>query len=341
MKPETTLLSAKELSIGYRTGKGSVKRVHEHLALSLHRGELVCLLGPNGAGKSTLLRTLSAAQPPLGGTLLLEGKPLKSYSEKDRSRMIGVVLTEKTQTGGLTVYELVALGRQPHTGFFGRLNDADRRIIDEAMEAVGITHKAGSYVAELSDGERQKALIAKALVQESPLIILDEPTAFLDVASRIETMTLLHDIARQQHKCILLSTHDVEQALILADRLWLLSAEGGLLCGVTEDVLLGGAMDSLFDRPDIRFDADHGIYYPIVHWQKKVELLTANDTLQHWATNALNRNGYACLPPGDEELTPDCVRLQVDSPTHLSLTDGQGRQQALGSFAELVEVLKR
>ncbi len=172
-----TVITAADLGIGYRTRHGEV-RVHEHLSFCLHAGELTSVLGANGAGKSTLLRTLAASQPALSGELLLLGKPLWKYAEKERSRTIGVVLTDKTQAGGLTVYELVALGRQPHTGFFGRLHKKDHAIICEALEAVGIAHKAQSYTAELSDGERQKAMIAKALVQECPLIVMDEPTAF-------------------------------------------------------------------------------------------------------------------------------------------------------------------
>ena len=142
-------------------------------------------------------------------------------SEREISRQIGVVLTDKTQTGGLTVYELVALGRQPHTGFFGKLDRQDRQVVDEAIEAVGISHKAHSYMAQLSDGEKQKAMIAKVLAQECPLVILAEPTAFLDVVSRIEIITLLHHIATTQNKAILLSTHAIEQAMVLADSLWL------------------------------------------------------------------------------------------------------------------------
>ena len=163
------VITATDLCIGYRTHKGE-KKVHEHLSFGLYPGELTSLLGANGAGKSTLLRTLSASQPSLAGDLQLLGKPLQQYSEKERSRTIGVVLTDKTQAGGLTVYELVALGRQPHTGFFGRLHPKDHLIIKEALDAVGIAHKAESYTAELSDGERQKVMIAKALVQEWPLI---------------------------------------------------------------------------------------------------------------------------------------------------------------------------
>ena len=144
------VIQGKDLSIGYRTGKKE-KIVHQHLDFTLHAGELTCLLGANGAGKSTLLRTLSASQPSLAGELRILDKPVSAYTEKERSRTIGVVLTDKTFTGGLSVYELVALGRQPHTGFFGRLTKEDRRIVEETMENVGIAHKAKNYTAELSD----------------------------------------------------------------------------------------------------------------------------------------------------------------------------------------------
>jgi iron complex transport system ATP-binding protein len=225
------------------------------LSFNLPGGELTCLLGANGTGKSTLLRTLSASQPALSGTLTLLGKPLNTYTEQERSRSIGVVLTDRTQVGGLTVYELVSLGRQPYTGFFGRLSQEDRTTINRALLSVGMVHKAQSYIAELSDGERQKAMIAKALVQECPLILLDEPTAFLDVVSRIEILKLLKRIAIEGSKGILLSTHDVEQALVLADRLWLLTSEG-LQTGMTEELILSGTLNSLFRRTDMHVDID-------------------------------------------------------------------------------------
>ena len=287
------VIEGKDLCIGYRTGKQE-KIVHRQLNFELHAGELTCLLGANGAGKSTLLRTLSASQPALGGELMVLGKPVAEYTEKERSRTIGVVLTDKTFAGGLSVYELVALGRQPHTGFFGRLTKEDKRIVQEAMENVGIAHKAQSYTAELSDGERQKVMIAKALVQECPLILLDEPTAFLDVVSRIEIMHLLHRLAAEQHKAILLSTHDIEQALVLADKLWLLTKGEGLQCGVTEDLILSHRMDSLFPHQDIRFDYEHGVYYPTVKGNQEISITCEDPVLLHWLMNALNRHGFQC-----------------------------------------------
>lgn len=329
---EKAVITATDLCIGYRSGKQE-KRVHEHLSFQLFPGELTCLLGANGTGKSTLLRTLSASQPALAGELLVEGKPLAAYSEKERSRTIGVVLTDKTQAGGLTVYELVALGRQPHTGFFGRLNRADHAIIREALDAVSISHKAQSYTAELSDGERQKVMIAKALVQECPLILLDEPTAFLDVVSRIEIMTLLHRLAVEQKKAILLSTHDIEQALVLADKLWLLSREEGLQCGVTEDVILSHRMDSLFARSDIRFDYAHGVYYPKVDSRRNILVEAADEVLLHWTTNALNRHGYACRTTLTAE-TEAAPRLRVLAADRFIVSEE--KESVYHSFEELL-----
>ena len=239
------VLEGEGIATGYRQGK-LVAEVHHGLDFSLSGGELTCLLGCNGAGKSTLLRTLAGMQPPLSGRLELMGRPLEAYSAHERSKTIGVVLTDRMQAGGLTVYELVALGRQPYTGFFGRLTSADKALVWRALEEVGMGGKARRYVAELSDGERQKAMIAKVLVQECPLILLDEPTAFLDVESRMEVMRLLRKLAVEERKAVLLSTHDVDQALAMSDRLWLMTQEREMLCGTTEDLVLSGAMDRLF-----------------------------------------------------------------------------------------------
>ena len=329
------VIQGKDLSIGYRTGKKE-KIVHQHLNFQLHAGELTCLLGANGAGKSTLLRTLSASQPSLEGELLILDKPVSEYTEKERSRTIGVVLTDKTFTGGLSVYELVALGRQPHTGFFGRLTKEDRRIVEEAMENVGIAHKARNYTAELSDGERQKVMIAKALVQECPLILLDEPTAFLDVVSRIEIMHLLHRLAVEQNKAILLSTHDIEQALVLSDKLWLLTKGEGLQYGVTEDIILSHRMDSLFPHKDIRFDYDHGVYYPTVEGHRKVCVTCENKTLLHWTLNALNRHGYQC----SSNLQEGMPHIKVTSAKEFEVSIS-GENKICSSFEEMLAIITR
>ena len=329
------VIQGKGLSIGYRTGKKE-KIVHQHLNFQLHAGELTCLLGANGAGKSTLLRTLSASQPSLAGELHILNKPVSEYTEKERSRTIGVVLTDKTFTGGLSVYELVALGRQPHTGFFGRLTKEDRRIVEEAMENVGIAHKAKNYTAELSDGERQKVMIAKALVQECPLILLDEPTAFLDVVSRIEIMHLLHRLAIEQDKAILLSTHDIEQALVLSDKLWLLTKGEGLQYGMTEDIILSHRMDSLFPHKDIRFDYDHGVYYPTVEGHRKVCVTCEDKTLLHWTLNALNRHGYQCSSIVQEGMP----HIKATSAKEFEIST-PGESKTCSSFEEMLAIITR
>ena len=331
------VISAQHLDIGYHTGREGVKRVHTNLDIKLYPGELTCLLGANGAGKSTLLRTLSGAQPPLSGSVCINGRPLKEIDRHTLSQTIGVVLTDKTAIGGLTVREVVALGRQPHTGFFGILSAHDKHIVDEALNACGIADKGTRYMASLSDGERQKVMIAKALAQECPIVLLDEPTAFLDIVSRIEVMSLLHRIATEHHRAILLSTHDIEQALVLSDRLWLLSREKGLTSGVTEDLILSGCLDTLFPHSDIHFDPLHGSYYPTVHRHKSVTVVCHDETLLHWAINLLNRNGYGATL---DNTSPSHTILRIESRNLIHWQEG-ATTTTLHSFEELVQQIQR
>lgn len=235
-------ISIKSLSIGYEKNV-----VHSCINASLRSSEVTCLIGHNGAGKSTLLRTICGFQPSLAGEVHIMGKSLKSYSQRELSLTVGVVLTEKTSSGGISLCDLVSLGRHPYTGFFGRLSDKDHKIINEAIASVGISHKANSYVSELSDGERQKAMIAKALAQESPIIILDEPTAFLDVTSKIETMQLLRTLAQKQDKTILLSTHDLDMAIEFADTLLLQSQSEPIITGTPTELIQGGKLSAFFN----------------------------------------------------------------------------------------------
>ena len=255
MKEHDTILTTDNLAVGYRNGKQQVTLL-QGLNLSLEKGRLVALLGQNGAGKSTLLRAITADERPLDGTISVNGKNLLEMSQKDRSRLIGLVSTERIQAGALTVTELVGLGRQPHTGFLGRLDAEDHEIVRQAMTDAGIIDKANEYMASLSDGERQKAMIARALAQQTPIIILDEPTAFLDVASRIETMRLLQTLAHDRGKAVLLSSHDISQSLMLADELWLITTDRQVLTGTTRQLVADGAMDCLFANRYIRFNSN-------------------------------------------------------------------------------------
>lgn len=253
MIENSTILTTHNLAVGYRNGKQQVTLL-SGLDLHLDKGKLVALLGQNGAGKSTLLRALTCDERPLSGSIQVNNRNLSEMSQKDRSHLIGLVSTERIQAGALTVTELVSLGRQPHTGFLGRLDDEDREIVRQAMADSGIIGKADEYMASLSDGERQKAMIARALAQQTPIIILDEPTAFLDVASRIETMRLLQTLAHERGKAVLLSSHDISQSLMLADELWLITTDRQVVTGTTSQLVADGTMDHIFTGHDIHFN---------------------------------------------------------------------------------------
>ena len=246
----------KNLSIGYRTKKG-IRVVASDVSASLQRGCLTCLLGENGVGKSTLLRTLSAFQPKLSGDILLEGRRLEDYSEHELARLIGIVLTEKPDVQQMTVMELVEMGRTPYTGFWGRLSDADRKACSDAIRLIGIDHLKDRLVQTLSDGERQKVRIAKALAQETPIIYLDEPTAFLDYPSKVEMLLLMRRISREARKTIFLSTHDLELALQVADTVWLMSRTDGLKIGTPHELAAQGVLRQFIERGgDVTFDAE-------------------------------------------------------------------------------------
>jgi len=247
------LISTHDLAVGYGKDNSTVTLL-SGLNLNLEAGTLVALLGMNGAGKSTLLRAITGDTQPLAGTLCYGGRDVKEMSLMERARFMGLVSTERIAAGGLTVTELVEMGRQPHTGFLGRLSKQDREVVAHAIESVGMTHKADCYTASLSDGERQKCMIARALAQETPVIVLDEPTAFLDVASRIETMQLLSDLAHTQDKAVLLSSHDMSQSLLKADSLWLITHNRQVLTGTPSKLIEQGAMERLFPSPNIRFN---------------------------------------------------------------------------------------
>lgn len=214
MTPAMTAITTNRLTVGYRG-----HRVVEDISLSLPCGRLVCLLGPNGAGKSTLLRTLCGFQPPIAGTVTISGSDITTMSAAEVARLVSVVLTDRPLTPSLTAAEIVGMGRAPYTGFWGRLSDEDRRLVSEAMQTVGIAPLATRRMGRLSDGERQKVMIAKALAQHTPVIVLDEPTAFLDYPSKVAVMKTLARLAHDEGKTILMSTHDLELAAQLGDEL--------------------------------------------------------------------------------------------------------------------------
>lgn len=334
MKKEI-VISGRDLSIGYTHNKKEKNlALYSELSFDLIKGELVCLIGSNGAGKSTLLRTVGNMQPALSGEVKVLNKEISKYGNRALSRVLGVVLTDKTTSGGFTVREVVELGRYPYTGFWGQLDDEDKQIVEKSLQDVGILHKADSFLADLSDGERQKVMIAKALSQECPIIILDEPTAFLDVESRIEIMSLLHNLAHKHEKTILLSTHDIDLAFLLADKLWLLSKRNGLITGVTEDIILSGTIDHFFSNKNITFNKYSGSFYPLRSSDKKI-FVDAQEEYLFWTINLLLR------------LNLDYATKQEDAIFSIRVTDyntieviREGQTTQLKSYEELATYLR-
>ncbi len=247
-------LAAQSLIAGYGSGRHR-RTVISDACIELCRGDFAIMVGANGAGKSTLLRTLAGIQPRLGGTLAIDGTDPADMSAGELARHVAIVFTERGGGGGLTVREFVSLGRQPHTGFFGRLSPQDRRIITDAISLVGIPHLADKFLAQISDGERQKAMIARAVAQDTPIVMLDEPTSFLDAASRIETIGTLAKMAHETGRTILLSTHDIRHALALADTVIVVDKTGATARAYPNRCPeLQAAMQTIFADRGIAFD---------------------------------------------------------------------------------------
>lgn len=241
------------LCIGYNNARGAIT-IQKNISASLNKGEFTCLLGPNGAGKTTLLRTLAGFLPPLKGNIIVNGKYLAAYSQSELSRLISVVLTERPSVSSMTVQQLVNLGRSPYTGFWGRITDRDSHVVDDALEMTDTCNLKHRLVDTLSDGERAKVMVAKALAQETPVIFLDEPTAFLDFPSKAEMMRLLKKLAREQGKTVFQSTHDLNMALALADKVWLCDREYGVTIGSPRELCDSGELEKYFLRPGLVFD---------------------------------------------------------------------------------------
>ena len=300
------VLTAQDLTIGYAHSRADKTVIAQDLNLVLHAHELVCLVGPNGVGKSTLLRTLTGLQPALGGTLLLQGKPLEKYNNKAIARLVSVVLTAPVQVGAMKVRNLVGLGRFPFTGLFDSRNPEDDAAVQTALEMTGAESLAERFVHELSDGERQRVMIARALAQEPMLLILDEPTAFLDLPGRVATMQLMRELAHTHGKAVLASTHDLDQAMHLADRMWLMGKDGAILQGAPEDLVLSGAFGTTFAQPNLKFDLETGNFETTQKTEQYV-VLQAEGLADIWTSRALRRAGFEVLVDGQ----PDLPRVEV------------------------------
>lgn len=249
-----TILSTSNLKIGY-TSKKADTIISENIILTLEKGKLISLIGANGIGKSTLLRTITGIQMPISGDVLLNDKKIADYTSLQLAQQLSLVLTESLPPSNLTVFELVALGRQPYTNWIGTLTDEDKLKINEAIELTQIIHLANKKHYEISDGQLQKVLIARALAQDTPLIILDEPTTHLDLLHKISLFKLLKKLTSETQKCILFSTHDIDLAIQLSDEMILMTPQK-VLQGQPKILIQNHAFDDLFQDENIKFDIE-------------------------------------------------------------------------------------
>lgn len=326
-------LTTHNLAIGY-TARRQPKTVATNINVALRPGELVALIGPNGAGKSTLMRTLAGMQKPLRGQVCLGQDDLHRLPPDQLAKRLAIVLTERVDVGNLSAYALVGLGRHPYTDWRGTLTANDEAIVRWALTAVGASELAARPLDELSDGERQKVMIARALAQEPQVLILDEPTAFLDLPRRVELMRLLANLAYTTKRAILLSTHDLELALRVADRLWLLPTGGSLLDGMPEELALNGTLAAAFASEGVEFDSAAGAFKLHRHPCGPI-VLHGDGLLAQWTARALERIGYQVV--GREGVA--AIQISVGD-NHWRVTNGL-RQAEYGSLAELIEAVKQ
>ncbi|MDJ0754269.1 MAG: ABC transporter ATP-binding protein [Ardenticatenaceae bacterium] len=325
------LLEANDLTIGYRQKRKSTAAIAADLNLNLAAGELVCLLGANGSGKSTLLRTLAGMQPMLSGRITIEGESLAAISPQDLAKKLSVVLTERVDVGLLSAYDLVTLGRFPYTDWRGELTSKDQQIVRKVIQAVGAVELAARPVNELSDGERQKIMIARALAQEPTIMILDEPTAFLDLPRRVEIMHILRKLARGSRRAFLLSTHDLDLAMRTADKIWLFSGDN-FYVGTPEDLVLSGVFAEAFASEGVTFDPQNGAFQIKQSANEAIGIVGSGITL-NWTIRALERAGFnPIVGQKDLSLVVECADAEW------IVYDGEQTHRA-DSIESLLEVL--
>jgi len=313
--------------------------VLENLDLSLEAGQVTALLGANGSGKSTLLRTLSGLLPLLDGQIWIEKQPAPLHSPKLMAGKLSIVLTDNLTAPTLTVEELVSLGRYPHNGWFAQLNSQDIYHIDKAIDQTQLSTLRKRKLYTLSDGERQKAFIARALAQDTPVILMDEPTAHLDLPNRVKIIQLLRQLSQSTHKAILFSTHDLDLALQLADKLWLVEQPGYIHQGCPEDLVLSQVFSRVFQQEGLYFDIESGSFQP-ANTTRHEAFLTGDGLGIFWTKRALARQGWRTYqtkqdPIQPQEITIFCRKINAN------LWQWElNQQQNFLSLADLLQALQ-
>jgi iron complex transport system ATP-binding protein len=302
-------------------------------------GQFTYLLGPNGAGKSTLLRTLVGSQPSLDGRILLNGQDLHRLSSRKRAQQLSVVLTDRVDVGMLTVRALVGLGRAPHTGWFSVMDEDDRNTVEWALKSAGADALAHRQVAELSDGERQRVLIARALAQRPSVLVLDEPTAFLDLTRRVELIALLRRLVDETALAVLMSTHDLDLALRTADQIWLVHRDSTFETGGPEDLAFKGSITRAYAGEGIIFDHAAGTFMVRGPEQGPRIAISGDPIAAQWATRAAQRSGF--LPVGSSAQKDCSLSVQADPKGDADWTLVWGGFHLQGSgFASLIGQLR-
>jgi iron complex transport system ATP-binding protein len=322
------IISLEKLSIGHQQEDVLLSDIN----LTVGPGEMVALIGRNGTGKSTLLKSMIGLLPALGGTCCLEGLSITQYDLPARARLVSFVSSQISQLPSLTVRELVALGRLPYTGWMGRLDRADHAMVDQALEEVQMLSFVGRKLDRLSDGERQRAMIARAFVQDTRLMVLDEPTAFLDIPNTFDLIRLLSRF-RDGGKSIVYSTHDLETAMQCADKMWVIH-EGRIFEGAPEDLGLSGLFDDLFSSSGISYDEHSRRFLFGGASLGSVQLEGQKDRAFSWTVNALERMGYRVDGQGDFQ-----VLIQPSGSGYQWTLEKDGKSISFPSLYKLAQFL--
>lgn len=334
-------VECKGISIGYQERSNASAVVKSDISLKALKGEMVALIGGNGVGKSTLLKTIAGFQPPLAGELMIHRTPVSDYGSEELARELSFVSTEIVRVAHLTVREMVGLGRYPYTNWFGQLNNQDEEIIDKAIREAGLSGFENRYINRISDGERQRAMIARALAQDTRIMVLDEPTAFLDISNKYEIVRILHQLVDEYGKCIIFSTHDLHTAISMADRIWLMLNEK-VVEGIPEEVAEKGYFASLFpNNQHLIFDTAKGDF-SIRKENRGVVKLSASGTGLIIATKALERLDFEVVTD-DPSLRPPVLPsagITVVQSTNGWMMSHAGITQELKSMEELCRQVK-
>ena len=336
---EELYVECKNISIGYRERSSASVVVKSGLTLRAFSGEIVALIGGNGVGKSTLLTTIAGFQSPLSGELLIHHRAAAEYSSGELAREMSFVSTEIVRASSLTVRELVGLGRFPYTNWFGQLDEKDQSIMDTAISQVGLQGFENRQINRISDGERQRAMIARALAQDTRIMVLDEPTAFLDISNKYEIVRILHKLAEEQGKCIIFSTHDLNTALSLADHIWLM-LDDRVVEGLPEEVASRGFFASLFpNNTHLFFDPEKGDFR-IRKESKGLILLEADEPEAFWAAKALERIGFEVISANSDFPASEGLPGIVQQPSGW-LVNYNGGSIVLESLEQLCRTVKK